>query len=77
MCNELIRDKGILEPGMRNAIEKYRRMMVAAVPNYNDSEALGGYVNYILNQGSIFEKTRLVRNLDVKLTLRDKRLIIG
>ena len=42
---------------------------------YSAAEMIGGYIKYVLRDGTLFEKTRLVRNLDVKLALHDRKLI--
>jgi site-specific DNA recombinase len=77
MCNDLITDTSKLEPGLRDAIDKFTRMMSSANSSYDKKNMIGGYIKYVLHEGSDFEKTRLVRNLELELRLHDKTLIRG
>ena len=40
-----------------------------------DTDVAAGYIKYVLQEGSEFEKTRLIRNLKIKLALHDKKLV--
>jgi hypothetical protein len=73
-CDELITDVTILEPGLKDAIDKYTKMMKSTY-KATKVDMVAGYVKYVLNEGSQFEKTRLIRNLDIKLALHDKKLV--
>jgi hypothetical protein len=73
-CDELITDITILEPGLKDAIDKYTRMMKSTYKS-TEINMVAGYVKYVLNEGSQFEKTRLIRNLDIKLALHDRELV--
>jgi hypothetical protein len=73
MCGDLITDMSTLEPGLRGAISKFGLMMKST--GNVDSDVAAGYVKYVLQEGSEFEKTRLIRNLKVKLALHDKRVV--
>ena len=75
MCNDLITDLAKLEPGLRAAISKYTKMMNVTHENHKPEEMVGGYIKYVLRDGTLFEKTRLIRNLDVKLVLHDRKLV--
>lgn len=75
MCDELITDSAVLEPGLRNAIDKFALMMRATHKGYGKKNMIAGYVKYVLQEGSEFEKTRLVRNLNIKLALHEKKLV--
>lgn len=75
MCDELITDTADLEPGLRNALDKFALMMRATHKGYGKKNMVSGYVKYVLQEGSEFEKTRLVRNLNIKLALHDKKLV--
>lgn len=75
MCDELIADMTKLEPGLRDAIDKFTRMMRVTHKTFGKKNMVGGYVKYVLAEGSQFEKTRLVRNLDIGLALHDRRLV--
>ena len=56
------------EPGLRAAIMKYSLMVATNRP-------FEGYAKYVLEHGTDFEKTRLIRNLHVQLTLHNRHLI--
>ena len=73
-CDELITDTKVLEPGLMNAIDKYSRMMKSTHKS-SEINMITGYVKYVLNEGSMFEKTRLIRNLEIKLALHDRKLV--
>ncbi len=75
LSRELINDIDELEPGLRKAIEKYILMMRATHKSYAKKNLVPGYIKYVLEEGSVFEKTRLVRNLNINLALHDKKLI--
>ncbi len=74
LCDKLITDTTTLEPGLKGAISKYSKMMKST---YKSSrvDMTSGYVKYVLNEGSQFEKSRLVRNLSIKLVLHNGKLI--
>lgn len=73
LCSELITDPSILDAGLQNAVSKFGLMMTSS--GNTDKNHVAGYVKYVLQSGSQFEKTRLVRNLDIKLALHDKRVV--
>ncbi len=75
MCNELITDLTKVEPGLHDAIDKFTKMMKVTHETYSPMEMVGGYIKYVLRDGTLFEKTRLVRNLDVKLALHNKQIV--
>ncbi len=75
MCNELITDLTRIEPGLHDAIDKFTKMMKVTHETYNSMEMVGGYIKYVLRDGTLFEKTRLVRNLNIKLALHDRKLV--
>lgn len=75
MCNELITDLTLLEPGLRDAIDKFTKMMKVTHETYSPDEMVGGYIKYVLHEGTLFEKTRLIRNLDLKLALHDRKIV--
>ena len=54
------------EPGLLTAIDKYTNMMRSSDSSYQKKEAFHGYARYVLQKGTDFERTRLVRNLNVK-----------
>lgn len=75
MCDELITDTAELEPGLRNALDKFALMMRSTHKGYGKKNMIAGYVKYVLQEGSEFEKTRLVRNLNISLALHEKKLV--
>lgn len=75
LSDELITDVTELEPGLRNAINKFTLMMKATHKGYDKKNLIAGYVKYVLQEGTVFEKTRLVRNLQVELSLHERKLI--
>lgn len=75
MCNELITDIQKVEPSLRNSIDKFSRMMSVTYKEEDQQRVIGGYIKYVLQNGTLFEKTRLVRNLDIELSLHDKKLV--
>jgi site-specific DNA recombinase len=75
MCNELINDLTQVEPGLRDAIDKFTKMMRVSHETYSPTEMIGGYIKYVLRDGTLFEKTRLVRNLNLKLTLHNRKIL--
>lgn len=72
---DLITDLSEVEPGMRLAINKYKNMMLSSLPLYQEKQLLSGYIKYVLEHGSEFEKTRLVRNLKINLALHNRDVI--
>ena len=76
LCDRLITDLSDLEPGLRAAIDKFIRMMKATHKGYGKKNLMAGYVKYVLQEGSEFEKTRLVRNLKIGLALSNRKLVI-
>lgn len=75
MCDELITDTTKLEPGLRDAIDKFTKMMLVTHKTFGKKNMIGGYVKYVLAEGSQFEKTRLVRNLGIRLALHERKLV--
>lgn len=73
MCGDLITDISTLDPGLVGAINKFGLMIKSS--GNTDTDVVAGYVKYVLQEGSEFEKTRLIRNLKIKLALHDKRLV--
>jgi hypothetical protein len=63
------------EPGLWLAINKYGMMMLASSPELDKYQILQGYIKYVLESGSSFEKTRLMRNLNNKLAVTDRTVI--
>lgn len=49
--------------------------MMLTNESMNLENAVQSYIKYIVQNGTNFEKTRLVRNFDTKLVLLDKKLV--
>lgn len=64
------------EPGIWVAIDKYGKMMRATNPELDKKQILQGYIKYVLESGSSFEKTRLMRNLNNMLVIFEKNLLL-
>lgn len=71
MRDELVPNLAIVEPGLRKAISK-----VADISSLSEGEAFRNYTKYVLYHGTKFEKTQLVRNVALKLTLHDRKIKI-
>ena len=78
MSDKFIIDKASVELGLANDIQKFSSMIksINLVKEYTSSELLKSYVRYVLEKGSDFEKTRLVRNLEIKLALKDREITL-
>ena len=75
MCDELITDLPSIELTLRQAIDKFSRMMEIAHSKKNHKRLIGSYVKYVLNSGTQFEKTRLIRNLKIDLAIHNKTIV--
>jgi hypothetical protein len=73
LCNELNTDVANIEPGLKIAIDKFTIMIRSA--GGDSATANGAYVKYVLHEGTAFEKTRLVRNLNAKLGVHNRLVI--
>lgn len=71
LADKLAISKQDCEPGLLKAVDKYANMMQAADPKFKAGEAFYGYCRYVLQKGTEFEQTRLVRNLNMKLVLHN------
>jgi len=76
LCDTLLPVISELEPGLIEAIEKYVRMMRSIHKSYAKKKLIPGYVKYALEEGSEFEKSRLVRNLKTNLFLKKQSILI-
>lgn len=65
------------EPGLWIAINKYGKMIRASNPELDKYQILQGYIKYVLESGSSFEKTRLMRNINNKLVVHNRDLLIN
>lgn len=53
----------------------FTRIMRVTHETCRQTEMIGGYVKYVLRNSTLFEKTRLVRNLQVSLLLHERKLV--
>lgn len=75
MANELLLKTDELEPGLKKDLEKQIKIMMLTNEDMNLDNSVPSYIKYIFENGSNFEKTRLVRNLEDNLVLTDRRLL--
>lgn len=64
------------EPGIWGAINKYGKMMRATSPELDKYQILRGYIKYVLESGSSFERTRLMRNISNKLIVFERTVLL-
>ena len=64
-----------LEPGLAQAIKKFAKMVSLTSDTCVKNNIIKTYIRYVVNEGSLFEKTRLVRNLQVDLSLHERKLV--
>jgi len=62
----------LFDPGLKNAIDKN-----ATISNISFNTSFDRYVKYVLESGTLFERTRLIRNMDANLKLHDRRIILS
>lgn len=75
--DQLINDIDNIEPGLRESMEKFGSMSKMYRPHITRKEYTNNYIDHVLNEGSLYEKTKLIRNIDVELTLYDRQLLIA
>ncbi|MDD5703451.1 MAG: recombinase family protein [Dehalococcoidales bacterium] len=77
ISDKLTVDKVSMEPGLTNAIHKFYTMLdtVNQKKKYTKSETIKNYAKYVLEKGTDFERTQLVRNLNVKLAVHDRKIV--
>jgi hypothetical protein len=69
-------DKACIEPGLAKAVDNFGSIARTVNSDFQPEEAFQHYARHILQTGSEFEITRLVRNLDIKLALHDRNFIV-
>lgn len=75
--NKLIQNSDSLEPGLYNAINKFKKMAKIYNPDSRNDKLLSDYTRYVLESGTYFEKTRLVRNINADMALTQKHISIA
>lgn len=76
LSDKLIEDTARLEPGLTRALERFSKIMLHTDNKPTNKKVVNTYIQYVLNEGTPFEKTRLVRNLNVRIALHDRRLLV-
>ena len=72
-AGEMLSNTSHIESGLKAAIVKFGLMMKSSGLMVENPST--GYIRYVLQDGTEFEKTRLVRNLSIRLALHDRRLV--
>jgi DNA invertase Pin-like site-specific DNA recombinase len=77
MSGKLTFDNTSVEPGLAKNIQKFSSMLESIEPDkkHSTAELTKSYAKYVLEKGSDFEKTQLVRNLNVKLAIHDRKVV--
>lgn len=73
-ADKLTLDSGI-EPGLQNAIRKFTAMVGSVNHTLDSKHGFMEYARYVLQKGTEFEKTRLVRNISTKLAVHNRAII--
>lgn len=68
-------DEACIEPGLAKAVDNFRSIASTVNSSFEPKQAFTHYARHILQTGTEFEITRLVRNLDIKLALHDRKVI--
>ena len=63
------------EPGLINAINKFTSMIRTKDRSFKSSQAFQAYARYVLEAGSEFERTRLIRNISSNLAIHNRAVI--
>jgi len=77
ISDKLMVDSSSVEPGLNKNIQKFASMLetIESDKKHTRAELTKNYAKYVLEKGSDFEKTQLVRNLNVKLAIHDRKII--
>jgi len=73
--DRLVLNDANVEPGLRNAIDKFSVMIRTTQPTFNQRNAFKEYAAYVLKAGTDFEKTRLVRNISSRLGIHNRTVV--
>ena len=74
-ADKLVLDDANIEPGLLSAINKFATMVRGTGNDLNTDQSLYQYARYVLESGSEFEQTRLIRNISNKLAIHNRTLI--
>lgn len=77
ISDKLTVDKTQIEPGLSKSIKKFSSMLEIVNPKkkYTSNELVRNYAKYAIEKGTDFERAQLVRNLNVKLAVHDRRIV--
>jgi len=77
ITDKLTVDSNSIDPGLAKAIEKHKSILetIDTEKKYTKSEITKSYCKYVLEKGTDFERTQLVRNLNVKLAIHDRKIV--
>jgi site-specific DNA recombinase len=64
-----------VEPGLLAVIDKFTAIIRTNDQAFNINKAFRGYAKYILQSGSEFEMTRLIRNMNCKLAIHNRTIV--
>lgn len=65
------------EPGLKQAINRFALMTGNAHNELTSDRLHSNYIKYVVQDGTEFEKTRLVRNLNTNLALHNRQVVIA
>jgi DNA invertase Pin-like site-specific DNA recombinase len=68
-------DEKAVEPGLLEAIKKFALMVKATNSNFRLAESFHAYSKYVLESGTDFERTRLIRNISSKLSIHNRSIL--
>jgi DNA invertase Pin-like site-specific DNA recombinase len=77
ITDKLTVDGTTIDPGLTKAIEKHKSILETVDPEkkYSIQAVMKSYCKYVLEKGTDFEKTRLVRNLDTKFAVHNREIV--
>jgi len=75
LSGSLISAESQLEPGLINAIDRFEKIISTTRSMPSRQAAINDYINYVLKKGTSFEKTRLIRNLNIEFALHERKLV--
>ncbi len=77
ISHELNFDRMSVEPSLLSAQNKFFAIMTSAQDNYDRGNIARDYIKYVVQNGTNFEKTRLVRNLSLNLRLHNRMIVLA
>lgn len=65
------------EPGLIKAVKNFTVIVKSFSGEFSLSKAFPLYARHVLEHGSDFERARLIRNLDLNLVIKDRRIVVA